>query len=218
MRERTAAQYLKAIWLLQVQCPAQVTVTSLSYWLSMAPATVSQAIKELCVADLVQHERYGPIALTAHGQHIATVAVRKERVARAFLFNVLEVPWPRVAEESSRLSTALSTPLAERMYQEAGSPDNDPYGNPIPGWNGHLHQPKGTTLVSHDPGETLRITRVAESNQDLLERFHILGLIPNSTVQIKRIDYAIGVVRVSASVGEANLGLHTADRVYAVLS
>lgn len=75
MPERTAAQYLIAIWLLQMQRQEQVTVTSLSYCLTMAPPPFHRLLRKLCGAGLVQHERYGPIALTAHGQHIATIAV-----------------------------------------------------------------------------------------------------------------------------------------------
>lgn len=216
MRERTVVQYLKAIWHLQEQRPKRVTVTTLTHSLTKAPATVSQAIKKLSNAGLVQHQPYGPIALTPHGRRAAVTAIRKERVARAFLFKVLDVPWPYVAEESARLSAALTCRLAERMYQAAGLPSFDPYGNPIPDRSGHLRWPTGTALGSHDATVDLHITRVIEHDRDLLERFHVLGLTPDSMVQIKRIDHTIGVIEISTSAGEASIGIAIADRIYAI--
>lgn len=216
MREKTVVQYLKAIWCLQEQRHEQVTVTALTHCLARAPATVSQAIKKLSDANLILHKRYGPLVLTEHGRRTALTAIRKERVARAFLFNVLDMPWPQVAEESAGLSTALTSRLTERMYQTAGFPDVDPYGNPIPDQTGHLHPPTGTALGSHDTALDLRITRVVEGDRDLLERFHVLGLTPNSMVQLNRIDHAIGVLKVSTSAGEASIGLTIADQIYAI--
>lgn len=60
MRERTVVQYLKAIWHLQEQRPERVTVTTLTHSLTKAPATVSQAIKKLSNAGLVQHHPMVP--------------------------------------------------------------------------------------------------------------------------------------------------------------
>ena len=216
MQESTAIQYLKAIWHLQEHHHASVSVTALTHRLARAPATVSQAIKRLGEASLVYHERYGPIDLTDKGRSTALLAIRHERIARSFLCKVLGIPWPNIAEEAAGISLALTNTLAERMFQKAGSPTVDPYGHPIPDVTGHLSTVSDATLKSHSVAVDLRITRVVEGDRELLERFQMLGLTPNSPAQITHIDHAIGVIELDTSTGKASLGLTVAGQIHAV--
>ncbi|WP_449276672.1 metal-dependent transcriptional regulator [Leucobacter sp. GX24907] len=216
MKENTAIQYLKVIWHLQEHNRAPVSVTALTRRLTRAPATVSQAIKGLSEAGLIRHERYGPIDLTDEGRKVALVAIRHERIARAFLCSVLGIPWPNIAEEASGISLALTTTLAERMFQKAGSPIVDPYGHPIPDITGHLSKVSDAALKSHSVAVDLRITRVVEGDRELFERFQMLGLTPDSPAQITHIDHATGVIELDTSTGKASLGLTVAGEIYAV--
>lgn len=216
MQENTAIQYLKAIWHLQEHDRAPASVTALIHRLARAPATVSQAIKGLSEAGLIRHERYGPVDLTDEGRRVTLVAIRHERIARSFLCKVLGIPWPNIAEEAAGISLALTNELAERMLQKAGSPAVDPYGHPIPDITGHLSKVSDATLKSHSVAVDLRITRVVEGDRELLERFQMLGLTPDSPAQVLHIDHATGVVELDTSTGKASLGLTVAGQIYAV--
>lgn len=218
MRETTATQYLKAIWRLEERGQTRIGVTTLTEHLGKSPATVSQAVRSLTATGLLTHERYGPITLTRHGRRIAVGAIRQERIARAFLDSVLSWPWPTIAEEAATLGTALNDELAERMHRTAGTPDTDPYGHPIPDPQGKIAEILDRPLSSFAAPATVHVTRVDDHDPDVLERFHALGIIPHTAVQIRRLDHATGVITLTTPCGPASIGQGSAEHISAIVA
>lgn len=216
MRETTATQYLKAIWRLEERGLARVGVTTLTEHLRKSPATVSQAVQSLTATGLITHERYGPITLTRPGRRVAVVAIRQERIARAFLHKVLSWPWPNIGEEAATLSPALNDELAERMHRTAGAPGADPYGHPIPDEQGNTTRINDRPLSSFAAPMTVQVTRVDDRDTSILERFHTLGLIPHAAVQISGLDQAIGVITLTTPCGPTSIGLDSAEHIAAI--
>lgn len=216
MRETTATQYLKTIWRLEERGLTRVGVTTLTERLRKSPATVSQAVQSLAATGLITHERYGPIALTPPGRRVAVAAIRQERIARAFLHQVLSWPWPNIGEEAATLSPALNDELAERMHRTAGAPGADPYGHPIPDQQGNIARISDRPLSSFAAPMNVRVTRVDDHDTRILERFHTLGLIPHAAVQISSLDKATGVITLTTLCGPTSIGLGSAEHIAAI--
>ncbi|MBS3182426.1 metal-dependent transcriptional regulator [Leucobacter manosquensis] len=212
-RNATIIPYLKTIWILQNEEMARVGVTILSERLSKATATVSQTVRTLADARLIHHEPYGPIELTLKGEQLALKVIRNDRVARAFLYRVLDYPWPDVAREANTLMLVLHDDLANRLHQVSGSPLTDPYGNPIPGTKGEPNARKGRPLGDQPRGVELEILRVSDTDQALLDRFDVLGLTPGQLVRIEHMDHTTGVIYGTCNNTALTIGVQAASRV-----
>ena len=60
--------YLKVIWTTQEWDDSPVTSRALAERFGVSPSTVSEALKKLAAAGLVDHERYGTATLTDAGR------------------------------------------------------------------------------------------------------------------------------------------------------
>ncbi|WP_053385284.1 metal-dependent transcriptional regulator [Leucobacter celer] len=211
-RDATITPYLKTIWILQHEEQTRVGVTVLTERLVKAPATVSQTVRALADARLIRHEPYGPIELTLTGERLALAVVRHNRIARAFLYQVLGYPWPNVATEADTLMPVLNDDLANRLHAVSGSPHTDPYGNPIPGC-GKTAARRTRPLCEQPINIELDIVRVADTDIALLGRLHAIGLIPGRVVRVARMDRATGVIDVISNNRAHTIGVHVARRI-----
>lgn len=214
LRQATISPYLQAIWTLQHEDRTRVGVAVLAERLGRTVSTVSQGVRDLAAARLIHHEPYGPIELTLKGEQLAVAAIRHERIARAFLFHVLEYAWADVATEATQLSPALDSELAKRLHRVAGSPSTDPYGHPIPG-TAHLPTSECRPLSEQATDIELRIERVHSSSLAFLERVHALGLTPGSTVCIEATDPAAEVITLRCGDTAHTLGMPAARKILA---
>lgn len=216
-REATIIPYLKTIWILQHEEHVRVGVTVLTERLAKAPATVSQTVRSLARARLIRHKPYGPIELTLKGEQLALAVIRHNRIARAFLYRVLDYPWPDVAREADGLLPVLHEDLANRLHAVAGSPQTDPYGNPIPGTGAPTA--RQCRPLSEQPRDIeLEILRVSDADPALLERFDALGLIPGRHVHVEQMDNATGVIRVRCNNKAHTIGVQAACRIFTARS
>ena len=211
-RDTTIIPYLKTIWILQHEERTRVGVTVLTERLAKAPATVSQTVRALADARLIRHEPYGPIELTLTGERLALAVIRHNRIARAFLYQMLGYPWPNVATEADALMPVLNDDLANRLHAVSGSPLTDPYGNPIPGI-GKTTARRTRPLCEQPINVELDIVRVADTDLALLGRLYAIGLIPGRVVRVERMDHATGVIDVISNNREHTIGVHVARRI-----
>ncbi len=84
----TLGDYLEAILALS-QVGGDARVRDISERLSVHKSTVTAALKTLAEKDLVEHEPYGTVVLTAAGNRIATRVARSHSVVKRFLPDVL---------------------------------------------------------------------------------------------------------------------------------
>ncbi len=100
-----AQDYLKVIWTVQ-ECPRErVSTKLLSERIGVSASTVSEAIRKLSDQGLVDHARYGSIALTDAGRSAAVSMVRRHRLIETFLVNELGYGWDEVHDEAEVLET-----------------------------------------------------------------------------------------------------------------
>src|SRR5215217_9491415 len=104
----TVENYLKA--LLQAQTgigPAElVPMGQLASALGVVPGTATAMVKTLSESGLVRYEPYAGVALTAAGERLAALVVRRHRLLELFLVQVLGFGWDEVHDEAEHLEHA----------------------------------------------------------------------------------------------------------------
>jgi DtxR family Mn-dependent transcriptional regulator len=123
--------YLKEIYKLQ-QGDAAVSVTALAREQGVAPGSASEMVKKLAALELVDHEPYKGVRLTAAGERVAVEIIRHHRLLELYLAQTLGLHVDDVHDEADRLEHVLSEELEARIDQALGYPTHDPHGDPIP--------------------------------------------------------------------------------------
>ena len=77
--------YLKAIWNLQEWSDDPVGTSMLAAKVGVRLSTVSEAVRKLTEQGMLQHTRYGSVALTEEGAQHAVAMVRRHRLIETFL-------------------------------------------------------------------------------------------------------------------------------------
>jgi DtxR family transcriptional regulator, Mn-dependent transcriptional regulator len=123
--------YLKEIYKLQA-VDAAVSVTALAREQGVAAGSASEMVKKLAALELVQHEPYRGVRLTAAGERVAVEVIRHHRLLELYLAQTLGLDVDDVHDEADRLEHVLSEELETRIDRALGFPTHDPHGDPIP--------------------------------------------------------------------------------------
>jgi len=183
MKPRTAQDenYLKVIWGAE-EWSRPATVGSIAAALSLAPSSVSEAVRKLAESGLVQHAPYGAVALTDAGRSVAVAVVRKHRLIETFLVEELGYAWDEVHEEAEVLEHAVSERFIDAIEDRLGHPELDPHGDPIPRRDGTLPGSGAVTIDRAPADAEVRIVRVSDAVPGLLKRLGDRGLGLGSVV------------------------------------
>lgn len=100
-------------------------------WLGVSRPSVSEMVHRMEVEGLVTTD--GEIRLTAEGNNLAEVVVRRHRLAERFLTEVLGLPWVKVHGEAEVWENIISDDVEKAMWTRLGDAKTCPHGNPIPG-------------------------------------------------------------------------------------
>ena len=123
--------YLKEIYKLQ-EGDARVSVTALAREQGVAAGSASEMVKKLAALELVEHEPYKGVRLTAAGERVAVEVIRHHRLLELYLAETLGLHVDDVHAEADRLEHVLSEELEARIDSALGFPTHDPHGDPIP--------------------------------------------------------------------------------------
>ncbi len=172
----SSQNYLKAVWTLQEWTDEPVTATALASRTGVRLSSASDAVRKLADQGLLDHTRYGSIALTPQGRAYALTMVRRHRLIETFLVQVLGYRWDEVHDEAEQLEHAVSDLLVERIAAQLGHPDRDPHGDPIPTADGEVHLPTTVVLTDLPAGHRGRIERISDADPELLQFFAAKGI------------------------------------------
>lgn len=161
--------YLRLIWTQQEWSDAPVTTTDVAVRMGLKLPTVSDAIRKLDEQGLVEHARYGAIALTAEGRGYALAMVRRHRLIETFLVQVLHYGWDEVHEEAEHLEHAVSDLMIDRIDRLLDHPERDPHGDPIPRADGTVRRPAAVQLSQVPEGSTVLVERISDADPALLQ-------------------------------------------------
>src|SRR6266700_3640576 len=137
----TVENYLKAIHQGQSSLgPDQrlVPMGQVASALGVTPGTATTMVKTLSESGLAEYEPYSGVRLSASGERLAGLVLRRHRLVEAFLVQVMGMSWAEVHEDAEQLEHAVSERLIERIDDMLGHPTHDPHGDPIPTPEGAL--------------------------------------------------------------------------------
>lgn len=214
---QTVENYLKTIYLAQGDLPSHsdlVPMGQLASAVGVVPGTATTMVKALAESGLVHYEPYAGVRLTAAGEKLASLVLRRHRLIELFLVKVLGMSWAEVHDEAEQLEHAVSERLIERVDDMLGRPEVDPHGDPIPTATGTISRPKHLDLLSAPLGTPLVVTRVIDQGAAFLRFAEHHDLTPGSGVVINAREPASDAVYLRSGTGRTiTVGTRAASKV-----
>ena len=217
----TVENYLKAIYMAQVALDQDqdggrslVPMGQLAAALGVVPGTATTMIKALAESGLVKYEPYAGVRLTAAGQKLAALVLRRHRLMELFLVKVVGMSWAEVHDEAERLEHAASDQLIDRIDAMLGRPAVDPHGDPIPDSDGAVVTPNYQTLLTCPLGTPVVLTRVIDQDADFLRFLEDSKLTPGQAISVEARDSAADQVRVRGKdARQIMIGMRAAAKI-----
>jgi DtxR family transcriptional regulator, Mn-dependent transcriptional regulator len=194
----TVENYLKAIVLQQQRATgnALVAMGQIATALGVTPGTATTMVKALAESGLVQYEPYSGVRLTAAGERLAGLVLRRHRLVELFLVQVMGLRWDEVHDEAEKLEHVVSERLIERMDEMLGRPEVDPHGDPIPDADGAIRKRELQTLLDCPLDTPVTVTRVTDQGAPFLRFIEDSHLKPGETIEVEARDAVADSVRV----------------------
>src|SRR6058998_2704589 len=161
----TVENYLKAIYHGQSGLPRDQRLLPMGQVASavgVTPGTATTMVKALAESGLAEYEPYSGVRLTAAGEKLAGLVLRRHRLVEAFLVQVMGMSWDEVHDEAEQLEHAVSERLIDRIDEMLGRPEVDPHGDPIPTAEGRMPRSDHLDLLTAPVGARLVVIRVLD--------------------------------------------------------
>ena len=195
----TVENYLKAIYLGATALPAPerlLPMGQLAASLGVAPGTATTMVKTLAESGLVEYEPYSGVTLTAAGQRLAALVLRRHRLVELFLVKVMGLKWDEVHDEAELLEHVVSERLIDRMDEMLGRPEADPHGDPIPDPQGVVKAQQAQSLLTCPLRTPVVVTRVIDQDKAFLRFIESHHLKPGESIEVEDRDTASDSVSV----------------------
>jgi DtxR family Mn-dependent transcriptional regulator len=212
----TVENYLKAIYLGQSSLAADQRLVSMGHVaaaLGVTPGTATTMIKALNESGLAEYEPYSGVRLTAAGERLAGLVLRRHRLVEAFLVQVMGMSWAEVHPEAEQLEHAVSERLIDRIDEMLGRPTHDPHGDPIPDSDGAIAHRHFDSLLTCPTGIPLRVTRVADQDPAFLRFIEDNDLKPGEPVEVEARDAAADSVLLRGRARRLTIGARAASKL-----
>src|SRR3954462_7744538 len=159
----TVENYLKAIHQGQSSLATDqrlVPMGQVASALGVTPGTATTMVKALAGSALVEYEPYTGVRLSAAGEKLAGLVLRRHRLVELFLVQVMGMSWDEVHDDAEQLEHVVSERLIERIDQMLGRPTHDPHGDPIPSPEGTIAERPLDNLLTCPIGTPLTVPRI----------------------------------------------------------
>jgi DtxR family transcriptional regulator, Mn-dependent transcriptional regulator len=176
--------YAKTIYALEERGGHAVSTTAIAERLGVTPASASGMVKRLGELGLVDHTPYRGVTLTEDGRRLALEVMRHHRLLELYLVKSLGVPWDQVHAEAEVLEHVLSEELEELIATKLGDPTHDPHGDPIPTRDLRIDEVPTQSLQSLQAGMSGILTRVSDSEPDMLRFLADRGIAPGDRFEV----------------------------------
>ena len=161
-----------------------VTTSALAERMRVTAPAVAAVVQRLKQRGLVEHEPYQGIRLTAKGERVALMSIRRHRLAEIFMVKVMGFGWHEVHDEADALGAVISERVSARMEAMAGYPKRCPHGEPIPSADGVMPDIHDEPLSEVNAPAALTISRVNTHDPELLQYLASLRLVPEQPVEL----------------------------------
>jgi DtxR family transcriptional regulator, Mn-dependent transcriptional regulator len=193
----TVENYLKAIHQGQSSLgPDQrlVPMGHVATALGVTPGTATTMVKALAESGLAEYEPYSGVRLSASGEKLAGLVLRRHRLVELFLVQVMGMSWADVHDDAEQLEHVVSERLIDRIDEMLGRPTHDPHGDPIPNQDGSINAHHLESLLTCPLGIALRVTRISDQDPAFLRFIESNGLKPGERVEVESRDDAADAV------------------------
>ena len=186
MPSQTEENYLKAIYKLAEAEPATpgVSTNRIAAALATRAASVTDMLGRLADKGLLNYEKYRGVQLTAEGQRLALLTIRKHRLWEVFLVQQLGFNWDEVHEVAEELEHVQSPLLMRRLDAFLGYPALDPHGDPIPAEDGAVRRPATRLLADLGVRETGTLAAVKNTSAPFLQYLDKVGLQLGAGIEV----------------------------------
>ncbi len=193
MLSQAIQDYLKVIFTIQEENPV-VTTTDIARAMDVSAASVTGMIKRLDRMQLVIHESYKGVRLTAAGKKIALEIIRHHRLLETYLREIMGYSWEKMHDEAEHLEHHISEDFEQRIDALLGYPTHDPHGHPIPTQDLKMVRAETSTLSNAPSNHPLNIHHLSDSDPAILDFLEQIGLMPGRMVHvIKRENHGMTV-------------------------
>jgi DtxR family Mn-dependent transcriptional regulator len=182
MLSQAVEDYLKVIY--KLQGSNAVSTTEIARALDVSAASVTNMVKRLAQMNLAEYQSYKGVRLTEAGCKIALEIIRHHRLLELYLKEVMGYSWENIHEEAEHLEHHISEEFESKIEEMLGYPTHDPHGDPIPTREGEVAATVDDPLSEAEPGQTVVIHRVSDSDPVLLHYLEELELMPRNEVTI----------------------------------
>ena len=189
----TVENYLKAIYQGQSTLPAGIRLVpmgSVASALGVTPGTATTMVEALAESGLAEYEPYSGVRLTAAGEKLAGLVLRRHRLVELFLVQVMGMSWDEVHDEAEQLEHAVSDRLIDRIDDMLGRPARDPHGDPIPNPDGAIPARHLDSLLTCPIKTPLTVTRIADQDPAFLRFIEKNDLKPGQPIEVETRDAA----------------------------
>src|SRR5881394_1177954 len=194
----TVENYLKAIHQGQSVLPPGVRLVpmgSVASALGVTPGTATTMVKALAESGLAEYEPYSGVRLSAAGEKLAALVLRRHRLVELFLVQVMGMSWDEVHDDAEQLEHVVSDRLIDRIDEMLGRPTHDPHGDPIPSPDGAIAPIPADTLLTCPTGTALKVTRITDQDPAFLRFVQSNNLKPGERIEVELRDTAADAVR-----------------------
>src|SRR6201988_560857 len=194
----TVENYLKAIFQGQTALTGSerlVPMGQVASSLGVPPGTATTMVKALSESGLAEYEPYSGVRLSAAGEKLAGLVLRRHRLGELFLVQVMGMSWTEVHEEAEQLEHAVSERLIELIDEMLGRPTHDPHGDPIPTAEGRLAALHLESLLTCPLDTPLKVTRITDQDPAFLRFIESNDLKPGQAIEVEQRDTAADSVR-----------------------
>lgn len=159
--------YIKTIHRLQQD--GTVTTNALAAELKSKPASITAMMKKLKAKRLLNYQPYYGFRLSAEGNKVALLIIRRHRLWEYFLSEKLKFSWDEVHEVAEELEHVSSKKLIDKLDAFLGFPSADPHGDPIPDANGKIKNIQKLCLTDLPLNKPATVCQVSDQSPAILE-------------------------------------------------
>jgi DtxR family Mn-dependent transcriptional regulator len=212
----TVENYLKAIYQGQAALAGPehlVPMGQVASAVGVTPGTATTMVKALAESGLAEYEPYSGVRLTAAGEKLAGLVLRRHRLVEAFLVQVMGMSWAEVHEDAEQLEHVVSDRLIDRIDQMLGRPTHDPHGDPIPTADGEITARHLDSLLTCPLGTPLRVTRISDQDPAFLRFIESNALKPGEPVEVESRDDVADSVMLKQKDRRITIGTRAASKL-----
>lgn len=191
-----------------------VSNSALAERLDVSQPTVTSMFRALAERDLIEHQRYRPVRLTAAGEQVALGVVRRHRLAEAYLTDAFGYALDEVDAEADTLEHHMSDRLCRAIERSLDDPRYDPHGDPIPDADLNVVAEAGVPLSEVDEGAVVDVTRLLVRDDETLGYLLGADIEPSARLRVEtQAPFGMVTVAVSGQDREQSLPSAIASQV-----